>query len=61
MARLLRKRTPPRITRRAIYLIGRTTLFSSLRAKTLLGWQPQVDIAEGIHRALDWYIVEHKK
>jgi nucleoside-diphosphate-sugar epimerase len=55
-ARLLGRKKPPRITRRAIYLIGRTTLFSSTRAREQLGWRPQVDIRQGIGRALDWYL-----
>jgi nucleoside-diphosphate-sugar epimerase len=59
LARLLLRRTPPRITRRAVYLIGRTTLFSSARAHEQLGWRPQVDIHEGVCRALDWYFKQN--
>jgi len=55
-ARLTRQPKPPRITRRAIYLIGRSTLFSSARAHDQLGWRPRVDIGEGVGRALDWYL-----
>jgi nucleoside-diphosphate-sugar epimerase len=59
-ARLLRRKKPPRITRRAIYLIGRPTLFSSARAKTQLGWQPKIDIQEGTRRALAWYFEQER-
>jgi nucleoside-diphosphate-sugar epimerase len=57
-ARLLGRQKPPRITRRAIYLIGRSTLFSSARARSELGWQPRVSIQEGARRALDWYLAQ---
>jgi nucleoside-diphosphate-sugar epimerase len=54
-ARLLRRPRPPRITRRAIYLIGRSTLYSSSRAREQLGWRPRIDICEGVCRALKWH------
>lgn len=57
-ARLLRKKKPPTITRRAIYLIGRPTQFSIAKARTQLGWQPHVKIQEGVRRAMEWYFRE---
>jgi len=60
-ARLLRRKRPPRITRRAIYLIGRPTLFSSAKARKQLGWFPQVNIQEGVKRAMEWYFSQEKK
>ncbi len=60
-ARLLRRKKPPRITRRAIYLIGRPTLFSSAKARKQLGWFPQVNIQEGVKRAMDWYFAQESK
>jgi 2-alkyl-3-oxoalkanoate reductase len=57
-ARLCRLKNPPRITRRAIYLIGRPTNYSVTKAKTQLGWQPRVPIHEGVPRALAWYFGE---
>jgi nucleoside-diphosphate-sugar epimerase len=54
-ARLLRRSRPPTITRRAVYLIGRSTLFSTTRARTELGWMPQVNVREGVRRTLAWY------
>jgi nucleoside-diphosphate-sugar epimerase len=61
MARLLRRKKPPRITRRAIYLIGRPTLFSSAKARSQLGWFPQVTIQEGVKRSMEWYVAQEKK
>jgi nucleoside-diphosphate-sugar epimerase len=46
---------PPHFTRTAVALIGRPTLFSVARARTELGWRPQVPVAEGLRRTLDWY------
>jgi nucleoside-diphosphate-sugar epimerase len=55
IARLLRRPKPPTITRRAVYLIGRSTLYSTARARTELGWQPRVGVAEGVQRTLSWF------
>jgi 2-alkyl-3-oxoalkanoate reductase len=54
-ARLCRFKNPPRITRRAIFLIGRPTYYSTAKAKTQLGWQPRVNIGDGVRRAFAWY------
>lgn len=56
VARLLRRATPPTITRRAVYLIGRPTQFSTARARDELGWQPRVGLREGVWQALTWYV-----
>jgi nucleoside-diphosphate-sugar epimerase len=48
-------KSPPAITRRAIYLIGRSTQFSTQKARTQLGWKPQVTIQEGVRRTLEWF------
>jgi nucleoside-diphosphate-sugar epimerase len=55
LCRLCRCKNPPRITRRAIFLIGRPTYYSIAKAKTQLGWQPRVKIQEGVRRSLEWY------
>jgi nucleoside-diphosphate-sugar epimerase len=55
LAKLLRRSKPPAITRRAIYLIGRSTQYSTQKARTELGWKPQVNIAEGVRRTLEWF------
>lgn len=54
-AKLTRSSKPPTITRRAIYLIGRPTMYDIAKARTQLGWSPQVTISEGVQRALEWY------
>ncbi|MBM3995682.1 MAG: NAD-dependent epimerase/dehydratase family protein [Planctomycetes bacterium] len=48
--------SPPTITRRAVYLIGRSTQYSTQKARTQLGWKPQVNIIEGIRRTLEWFV-----
>jgi nucleoside-diphosphate-sugar epimerase len=56
IARMLRRAKPPTITRRAIYLIGRSTQYSTQKARTQLGWKPKVDIQEGVRRTLEWFV-----
>jgi nucleoside-diphosphate-sugar epimerase len=60
-AKLLGKKKPPRITRRAIYLIGRPPLFSIAKAHEHLGWEPRVPIEVGVQRTLEWLFEEEKK
>src|SRR5262249_1781937 len=55
VSRLLRRPKPPTITRRAVYLIGRSTQYSTERARTELGWEPKVRVKEGVMRSLEWY------
>jgi len=55
IGRVIRLKRPPHITRYAVGLIGRPTLFSTAKARTELGWQPRVGIEEGLHKTLDWY------
>jgi nucleoside-diphosphate-sugar epimerase len=54
-AKLRRSPKPPMITRRAIYLIGRPTMYDISKARTQLGWSPQVKVREGVEKALAWY------
>lgn len=53
--KLIMSTTPPTITRRAIYLIGRSTRYSTQKARTELGWKPQVPIREGVLKTLEWF------
>jgi nucleoside-diphosphate-sugar epimerase len=55
-ARMMFSTKPPTITRRAIYLIGRSTQYSTQKAKAQLGWTPQIDIREGVRRTLEWFV-----
>jgi nucleoside-diphosphate-sugar epimerase len=52
---MIRMRRPPHLTRYAVALIGRSTRFSTAKAREQLGWQPQVDVREGIRRTVEWY------
>jgi len=54
-AKLRGSAKPPTITRRAIYLIGRPTMYDISKAKAELGWKPEVKIAEGVAKTLAWY------
>ena len=54
--RMIFSKTPPTITRRAIYLIGRSTQYSTEKARTQLGWRPEVYIQEGVRRTLEWFV-----
>jgi nucleoside-diphosphate-sugar epimerase len=58
IARLLCFKNPPRVTRRAIFLIGRPTHYSIAKAQELLGWAPRVKIEEGVRRSMEWYFGE---
>lgn len=55
IARLLRRAKPPTVTRRAIFLIGRSPHYSIAKAREQLGWQPRVPIQEGVRKSLEWY------
>jgi nucleoside-diphosphate-sugar epimerase len=57
-ARLFCKKTPPTVTRRAIFLIGRPTQYSIQKARTELGWQPRMPIQEGMRRSMEWYFAD---
>ena len=56
IGRLIQKKDPPRYTRRVIYVMGRTTRYSTERAKAELGWRPRRGIEEGIREALEWFL-----
>ncbi|HWY87843.1 MAG TPA: NAD-dependent epimerase/dehydratase family protein, partial [Gemmataceae bacterium] len=55
IARLCFFKNPPRITRRAVFLIGRPTYYSVAKAKSQLGWVPRVKIQEGVRQSMAWY------
>jgi len=54
-AKMLRRREPPTISRFIVYLVGRRTQYSVEKARRDLGWRPQVNIQDGVHRALTWF------
>jgi nucleoside-diphosphate-sugar epimerase len=55
IARIIFLRRPPHMTRYAVALIGRSTRFSTARAREQLGWRPRVGVREGLRHTLDWY------
>jgi nucleoside-diphosphate-sugar epimerase len=55
IGRAIRLKRPPHITRYAVGLIARPTLFSTAKARTRLGWRPTVSIEEGLKRTLEWH------
>ena len=52
IGRAIRLKRPPHITRYAVALVARPTLFSTAKAQTHLGWRPTVSIEEGLKRTL---------
>jgi nucleoside-diphosphate-sugar epimerase len=60
IARLIRMRRPPHLTRYAVGLVGRSTRFSIDKARTQLGWAPHVGVHEGLDAALKWWFAEHR-
>jgi nucleoside-diphosphate-sugar epimerase len=49
---LFRRRTPPLVTRYAVWLMGRKTFFDCSKARRVLGWEPTVTYTEGIPQAV---------
>jgi nucleoside-diphosphate-sugar epimerase len=55
IGRLIRIRRPPHLTRYAVALIGRSTRFSTAKAREQLDWRPSTSVRDGLRRAIDWY------
>jgi nucleoside-diphosphate-sugar epimerase len=55
IGRMTRMRRAPHLTRYAVALVGRSTRFSIAKAREHLGWQPRIDIYEGVRRTLEWH------
>ncbi|HMS62114.1 MAG TPA: NAD-dependent epimerase/dehydratase family protein [Solirubrobacteraceae bacterium] len=49
---------PADVTREAIRYITRHAVYPNDRARDLLGWEPQVDLDEGLRRTEDWLRAE---
>jgi nucleoside-diphosphate-sugar epimerase len=49
------KPNPPRITQASLKFAGLNLDFSIAKARTVLGYEPQVGFAEGMKAALEWY------
>ena len=52
---LIRLKRPPYITRYGVSLVGRSTGFSTAKARTQLGWKPQVNVQDGMRDTLEWF------
>ncbi|MGN6173496.1 MAG: hypothetical protein ACTHPS_11180, partial [Streptosporangiaceae bacterium] len=55
LGRLTRRQQPPPVMRYGIQLLGGENRFSIGRARRELGFSPQVDLAEGVRRSVEWY------
>ncbi len=44
----------PSVTRQSLMYISRRAVYPNTRARTLLGWEPQVPLAEGMARSEEW-------
>jgi nucleoside-diphosphate-sugar epimerase len=53
--RLARSQEPPPVTRYGLQLLGGENRFVISRAKRELGFSPQVGVAEGVRRSVEWY------
>ncbi|MCW3049277.1 MAG: hypothetical protein JWO74_3561 [Solirubrobacterales bacterium] len=55
VGRLTRRRQPPPIMRYGIQLLGGENRFDISRARRELGFSPEVGLAEGVRRSVEWY------
>jgi nucleoside-diphosphate-sugar epimerase len=58
---LFRTKSPPLVTRYAVWLMGRKCFFSSERARGELGWEPTIKYDEGIERAVNWCLEQEPR
>jgi nucleoside-diphosphate-sugar epimerase len=54
-SRMARRRQPPPLMRYGVQLLGGENRFSIERARRELGFSPQVPLAEGVRRSVEWY------
>jgi nucleoside-diphosphate-sugar epimerase len=55
LGRVTRRRQPPPVMRYGIKLLGGENRFNIGRARRELGFSPQIDLAEGASRSIEWY------
>jgi nucleoside-diphosphate-sugar epimerase len=53
-SRATRRKTAPAASRSGIALLSRPTFFSNEKARDRLGWQPRMNVREGLERAVAW-------
>jgi 2-alkyl-3-oxoalkanoate reductase len=61
LARLAGGRRPPPVMRYGLQLLGGENRFIITRAREELGFEPLVDLAEGVRRSVEWYRRSHEK
>lgn len=54
-AKLRHSSAPPPVTRYGVQMLGGENRFSISLAREQLGFQPQVDMADGVARSVQWY------
>jgi len=54
-ARIARRTQPPPLMRYGIQMLGGENRFTIARARRELGFSPQVNLAEGVRRSVEWY------
>ena len=55
IGRLARRKSPPMVSRYAVWLMGRHIFFSTDKIRRL-GWSPSVDYQQGIPMTVEWYL-----
>jgi nucleoside-diphosphate-sugar epimerase len=55
VGRTTHRRSPPPVMRYGMQLLGGENRFDLSRARRELGFSPQVDVAEGVRRSVEWY------
>jgi len=58
---LIRAKSPPMITRYAVWLMGRRCFFSAEKARKELGWKSTVPYEEGVKKTIAWLNSEQVK
>jgi nucleoside-diphosphate-sugar epimerase len=56
LGRLTHRREPPPVMRYGMQLLGGENRFITTRAREELGFEPLVDLAEGVRRSVAWYL-----
>ena len=58
--RLIRRSRPPLLSRYAAWLMGRSSFYSTQKARDQLGWRSHVSYPDGIRLTVAWYLNQTK-